>query len=201
MTESLDICDYLNDHDGKPLGETAVDQVEVKKYVKHIGKWDGNCWAFLNMDAGAKGFMGKITSHRLGFLKKRLSELPEESELVSAYKAKIEVLNGTYSEKQIDECKSQLEEILTSANTVLATNPYICGSEYSLGDVLFTCLLFRLEGSQLSNRQSVSDYYKRIQERPSFKKTFHSFAIQKSKAILVVSALPSLIWSGLTGCY
>jgi glutathione S-transferase len=61
---------------------------------------------------------------------------------------------------------TQLTSILDEAEQQLGRSPYLAGQEYSIADVMFTPLLFRLgvvgkTGEYLKPRPKVSDYFNR----------------------------------------
>jgi hypothetical protein len=62
--------------------------------------------------------------------------------------------------------RQQLVGLLDEAEQQLATSPYLAGQAYSVADVIFTPVLFRLgmagkTGEYLKPRPNVSEYYNR----------------------------------------
>lgn len=75
----------------------------------------------------------------------------------------------------------ELEEALSSGG-----GPFICGTDYSLADVLFTCLLCRAVWSkplveEIEDRPHVQQYWDMVQSRPSFKSADMWLAMRPSK--------------------
>lgn len=73
-----------------------------------------------------------------------------------------------------DETKDKVLDVLNELEDTLSSGgPFICGAEYSLADVLFTCLLCRAVWSkplvaEIHDRAHVAEYWDMVHSRASF---------------------------------
>jgi glutathione S-transferase len=118
------------------------------------------------------------TANRKVLIKKSPAELAE-------HLAKIP--NVDYRERQrlsitqglaaphVAQALRNYDKYVGDMDAALAAHPYLAGDAYSLADVAATPYMFRAEAIGLENlwqgrRPRVADWYRRIRERPSFKK-------------------------------
>lgn len=131
-------------------------------------------------------------------------------DLADVYKKKIETLNRLSAEPsdkaKVDGSKAQLVGLLDEANSRLNSTKYLAGDEYSMADVIFTPVLYRIpqvgqEKELLDPRVNVKKYWGELKKRPSFKTTF---AATENPFLAATTALPSLgniLYSKITNKY
>jgi glutathione S-transferase len=66
LLQSLDICEYLNEFDGKPLG-TGNDKKLVENWVQTLARWDGNLYMDTKTSPAAKWIMKTLNDYKIGF--------------------------------------------------------------------------------------------------------------------------------------
>eukprot|EP00882_Tetradesmus_deserticola_P006755 GHRQ01007110.1.p2 GENE.GHRQ01007110.1~~GHRQ01007110.1.p2 ORF type:complete len:144 (+),score=70.89 GHRQ01007110.1:993-1424(+) len=99
-----------------------------------------------------------------------------------------------------------LLELLDGAEQQLAKSSFLAGPAYSVADVMFTPVLYRLgmankTGEYLKPRPNVSNYYNRMKERPSFKAAFGAAGSPLTAAGALGPALLKAQLASLTGWY
>jgi glutathione S-transferase/glutaredoxin len=199
ITQSREICDYLNQLDKTPLGGNQVNQAHVKEWVDLIANWDGNIYMAAYTPSGAAQVLGRLNEFKIKFAEARAKEAPH---LAAEYEKKIQALSSTLSEGDYFENKLELDKIMDKANQVLASQPYVCGSAYSLADVILTPIVYRVFASGqncLKGRKNVSEWYTKMKERPSFQQTFKSAFVQKNPGLAILPAIVPALVCKLTG--
>ena len=73
-----------------------------------------------------------------------------------------------------DVALEPLKKVLDSIEENLKDGDFLCGSDYTMADCLFTCLLARLNMVHLlpeilTTKPKLSAWWSKVQERPSFK--------------------------------
>ncbi|KAI8905552.1 hypothetical protein EDD86DRAFT_66934 [Gorgonomyces haynaldii] len=201
LLQSKEIMEYLNGFDGKPLG-ASVPKAQVEKWVGLIADWDGNLYVRFKSPEEVVEMQRKISKFRIGFAEARRKENPD---LDAVYDAKIKDMQHKDDPtlESMKACELQLFDILDQCEQAL-TNDFLAGKEFTIADVVLICLLYRVNIAGqlhllLEKRPRLDQYYQRMQERPSFQKTFHSTFVQRNP---VFNVLPTLFkaqlaqWTG-----
>jgi glutaredoxin 3 len=199
INQSREICDYINNLDGKPLGGQDVDHGLVKEWVDLIAEWDGNMYMASYAPEGAKKVLGLLNEFKIKFAKARASEVPE---LAEVYMKKIEQLSHIDTETEIHENRLELDQIMDKAEVALSQHPYLCGNAYTLADLLLTPMVYRVFAAGqncLKDRKNISEWYNRMKSRPSYLKTFKSAYVQKNPAVAILPAIVPAMVCKLTG--
>jgi len=207
VPESKEIVEHVNNKDGKPLGGDKVDQTLAAAWADKIHAWDGNLFVAGNGDPGTAKVLQGLQDYKIKYAEARAKQHPE---LAQVYAEKIEGMKKAGAEGA-DKAKvaanlSQLTSILDDAEQQLAQSPYLAGEEYSIADVMFTPMLFRLgvvgkTGEYLKPRPKVSDYFNRVKTRPSFRQAFGAAENKLTAAKLLLPALVKSKFAHLTGWY
>ena len=188
MTESLDIIHYLNDLDGNPLGK--VDPEQVNKWVNLIAPWNGNVFMTAVQPDSVMAIFKKLNGYKIKFCQEQIKEHPE---LASLYQCKIDYMLAMPSDQVKEDNIRQIKSILEECEGQLEHSKFIAGNDYTIADVLLTCALVRIQSAGQSAMvkplKHLSQYFDRIQQRPSFQKTFKATLTQKVPALTVLPAL------------
>lgn len=206
ITESKAIIEYVDNKDGQPLGGNNVDRGAVKEWLDLVDKWDGNLFA-AGMGGPAAKLLGVLSDYKKQYAQARMAEHPELREIYEKKLASMEKMGKESSDPTaIESNKQQLHSLLDKAEGVLAKQPYLAGAEYSAADVIITPVLFRIhtfsqDSTYVDPRPHVKEYYKRLQARPSFDRTFSAAQNPIKAAGLVLPDLVKTAWSSLTGVY
>ncbi|KAI8905573.1 thioredoxin-like protein [Gorgonomyces haynaldii] len=201
ITDSNEICVYLDDVDGKPLGGHHVDRVQVHEWLKLMADWDGNLYMESKAPAAGQQLFAKLNAFKIAFAQARAKEHPE---LAHDYNAKIAKMSHQHTPEEIKKCEEELDAILDKVEDHLKTTlgldaasytpQYLAGAEYSLADLFLTCLVYRVEAAGqkqvIESRPYLTKWYERMKARPSFKQTFKGYAHQK---LPLLALLPTLV--------
>jgi glutathione S-transferase len=199
LTQSRQICDYLNELDNQPLGGKEVDQVKVKEWVDLMADWDGNMYMAAHSPAGAKKVLGKLNEFKVKYAEARAKEVPH---LAEVYQKKIQQLSHVDTESDIHENNIELDAIMDKAEQVLANQPYLCGSAYSMADLILTPMVYRVFAAGqncLNGRKNLGNWFTRMKQRPSYEKTFKSAMVQKNPGLAILPAIVPALVCKLTG--
>ncbi|KAF8063800.1 hypothetical protein HT031_003657 [Scenedesmus sp. PABB004] len=197
--------EHVNNLGGAPLGGGEADQAAAARWVDRIVAWDGNLFLAANADPTAAGVLGRLSAFKRKFAEARAAEHPE---LADTYATKIQSMAAADASAgdapAVAANEATLVSLLDDAEAALAAGgPWLAGA-YSVADVAFTPLLFRLgmagkTSDYLKPRPGVSRYYDAAKERPSFAQAFGPAG---SKLTLASSLLPALLkaqlaaWTG-----
>lgn len=82
-----------------------------------------------------------------------------------------------FSKLEYDIAIEQLERALQRIDAALSKSSFLCGEIYTLPDACVTPIIVRLEdpgmGGLMAPHQHLQDWYRRIQERPSFAEAYY----------------------------
>lgn len=207
ITDSRAIVEYVNALEPGPLGGSEADQTLAAAWVGKLCAWDGNLFLAGASDPGAASLLGKLSDFKIKFAEARARENPD---LADTYRRKVEGIRAAGAEAgdaaAVAANVKQLESLLDEAEVQLGKTTWLAGPAYSIADVCFTPLLFRLGmASQTSRflgpRPAVSAYYRRAKERPSFEPAFGAASSKLTLARLLVPALLRAQFAALTGWY
>ena len=173
-------------HDGVPLAESTV----INEYLDDrfpdiplkpedaLGRARMRLWT-KQLDEGVHLAIGTIT-YCIAYRYQRLQLSEKELEAYLAKKPVAEhrarsrdrIFNGVKS-KAFAPALMRAEKMLADMDATLAESPYLAGKAYTLADAGFTPYVNRLDQLRLSvmwdGRPHLTDWYDRIQARPSFK--------------------------------
>lgn len=132
-----------------------------------------------------QGLEGWILRRSVQIKQRLLPQLMQaHPELVSHYEAKLKDVrqwNSTVQDQQaIASLNRKIEPMLTQLETQLIETEWLCGTAYSLADVVWTAVLNRLEELKFNNlwtdstRPALAAYFQRLKARPSFKAAIQS---------------------------
>jgi glutathione S-transferase len=83
-----------------------------------------------------------------------------------------------FSQAELDESMDRLRETLERMEKSLAEGPWVVGGQFTIADVALMPTVVRLEDLKLTRLWSdlprVADWYRRIQARPAFAKTYYA---------------------------
>lgn len=195
MSSSLEICKLVNASHA-PLGEINDSQ---EKLIKEVAAWNGNTF-MLAASPQLDGLFIKLNAYKINFCKARMAENPN---LAAIYQAKIDSLSNLPSQNERSENVSQVKAIVDTAEKQLSTFPFLAGDSYTLADLLFTVVLYRIgvagKLSMIDTKPQVKAYYARMQERPSFSKTFNDTFGQRLPIFGLLPAMLRAFFCDLTG--
>lgn len=169
----------------------------------------------MQLQGTARSFFTLFEQFKERYCQARLDECTQDDQTSrQAYQTKLLQIKQPFSSQDKQECQEQLDSILITAQESLDKNLFLAGKDYSMADILMTCLLVRLKDAgkdkintlgtikrNLSNHPQIQDYFKRVQSRPSFQKTFSGSQFAKVFGLMVFRDIPSLFLSKLTGRY
>mmetsp|Transcript_13619 Transcript_13619/g.23946 ORF Transcript_13619/g.23946 Transcript_13619/m.23946 type:complete len:293 (+) Transcript_13619:126-1004(+) len=209
LTESLDICRYLDNIDGQPLGGDKVDRDLAEKFVQELEALNGNSYAATVMPEGVINVLKEMTAYKKKFAEARVKDTPD---LAEAYKEKIASMGAMVEARdpaKAAQIKAQLKKVLDMAELHLELPPkiegevvidkertlFLAGSAYSLPDALLSTLLYRIvdlsqHKQEIAPRPALNAYMRRVRERPSWNA---AFGVASSTWGKVSGFVPSLV--------
>lgn len=193
IPESAEIIRWADEQGDGPLGGDKVDRQFVSEWLKKVDAWDGNLYAAAGSGAGS--FLKVSNNHKIRVAEAAAKRNPD---LADVYMKKIETLKKTNEEpsnkEAVEANKAQLVGLLDEADTRLSSTKYLAGDEYTMADVIFTPVLYRIpqvsqEKELLDPRVNVKKYWGDLKKRPSYRTTF---AASENPFYAAKTALPSL---------
>eukprot|EP00878_Enallax_costatus_P004115 GHUV01004343.1.p1 GENE.GHUV01004343.1~~GHUV01004343.1.p1 ORF type:complete len:195 (+),score=74.61 GHUV01004343.1:238-822(+) len=190
-----------------PLGGGGADQQLAAQWAEKVKQWDGNLFLAANSNPGAAKLLGKLQTYKIRYAEARAKEHPELREV---YNSKIESLKAADAASGDAAAVSTNEKVLVGlldeAEQQLSKTQYLAGGAYSVADVIFTPVLFRLgmgnkTAYYLKPRPNVSAYYNRMKSRPSFHEVFGPASSSFTLAKALVPTLIRAQLASLTGQY
>lgn len=205
IPESADIVRWADEQGNGPLGGDKVDRKFVSEWITKVDSWDGNLYAAAFSGAGS--VLKLSNNHKIKVAEAAAKKSPD---LADVYKQKVESLkkiNEEPSDKaKVAANKEQLVGLLDEANSRLNSTKYLAGDEYSMADVIFTPVLYRIpqvsqDKELLDPRVNVKKYWGELKKRPSYKTTFSSSDNPFQAASTALPSLGSILYSKLTNKY
>mmetsp|Transcript_14011 Transcript_14011/g.30314 ORF Transcript_14011/g.30314 Transcript_14011/m.30314 type:complete len:269 (+) Transcript_14011:173-979(+) len=205
--ETIDVLNYVNEYGGKPLGGTEVDQAAVKCWTHKLHAWDGNLFATTSSDKNTRQIMSFIGQYRRRYAEARKRENPD---LAAVYDAKLAAMKASEQEAadtaKVEANRKELSSLMAEADEALGKTKFIAGDEYSLADVVLTCMLYRIhmvhkEKYYVEPHPQVKAYYSRVRQRPSWSTVFGPQESNLTKLAVVLPALLKAQFCSLTGWY
>lgn len=182
VPESLDIIRFIDANLAGGISLTPKD-TELRQRMEHFIKLH---YSFEVEDLTLSYLMMTILPIRVMMPKMMAGTVPrlkalkkEHPEIKETIDRKIKQNNARVEKfKNYEELYESTEEKVLDAldeleNTLSSGGPFICGEEYTLADVLFTCLLCRAVWAkplvaEIEERPHVAEYWDMVQSRPSF---------------------------------
>lgn len=186
IVDSKRICQYLDDELPEPISLVPDDKTIAEDVMKQVAIVDGTphpavLYGFHPDDDQRPDFIKHVMSDvyelKVEALESLIAQNSEDTQLVAAYRSKISketagkklahdanVQNAVREEVQgiIDTLDKQLEA---------KADPWICGSEFTLADLVWAISLYRLQwlglAYQWENLPRVLEYADRVYHRPS----------------------------------
>ncbi|KAI8802197.1 hypothetical protein BJ742DRAFT_873465 [Cladochytrium replicatum] len=208
LTDSMSCSRYVDSADGKPLGSAeGVDAAKVDEWVDRIAQWDGNLFMRAQGSPTVLKVLAQANDFKIKFSAARAKEHPHLKEI---YERKINALTneGKPSEADIQANYDNLTDLITKAESALATSPYLAGPAYSLADAHFTVVIWRVHATSpaaaakfldSAKYPKVNEYFEKVKARPSYAKTFAGPGL--SGLVGMIGNLAKFQYSSFTGSY
>jgi glutathione S-transferase len=205
ITQSVEIIRWA-DRQGPPLGGDSVDRAFIDEWLNKVNAWDGNLFAAANTPAGPA--LKVSTEYKIKIAEANAKKNPD---MADVYKEKVSTMSKNLIEDPsnptvCDENRKQLVALLDEANARLATNKFLAGPAYSMADVIFTPVLYRLhqlkfDGEYLDSRPVIKRYYAELLKRPSYKAVFGTSDNPLASAAEVIPSVGKIAVDKVTGKY
>ncbi|KAG0622458.1 hypothetical protein M758_3G098700 [Ceratodon purpureus] len=204
LTESLDIIRWV-DRQGSSLGGNTANKTFVSEWLSKVDAWDGNLFAMSNSNAG--GMFKYVTKFKIKVAQSHATRNVDMSDL---YMKKIANMNKVLEEVDdaavVEANKMQLVALLDEAEMRLGKSRYLAGNQYTIADVIFTPVVYRLFSTKkdqqyLTTRSNIRQYYEELKQRPSYNKVFHVSDSSLSAASLILPTLIKIFFINLIKRY
>lgn len=205
ITDSVEIIRWA-DRQGAPLGGDSVDRAFVDEWLNKVSAWDGNLFVAANTPGGA--VLKVSTEYKIKVAEANAKKNPDMADL---YKEKISamtknLIENPNNEKVTEDNRKQLGALLDEANARLANNKYLAGPAYSMADVIFTPVLYRIyqlkfDSQYLDSRPNIKRYYQELEKRPSYKAVFGTSDNPIAAAGEVIPSIGKVVVDKVTGKY
>lgn len=183
VTDSIRIIQYLDEtFPHPPLTPAAPElQVIMQRWITLQNQFPMREVMYGNY----QGLEGWILRRSVQIKQRVLPQLMQaHPELLAFYEAKLEDVrqwNSSIQDRRaIASINQKIEPMLTQLETQLIQTEWLCGTNYSLADVVWTAVLNRLEelkfGDLWANntRPALAAYFQRLKARPNFKAAIQS---------------------------
>lgn len=211
LTQTIDQLRYVDDKCGSgPLGGEAVDRKLVSELTDALHAWDGNIFAFANLDKGTSGILSGLEDFRkkVAACQQKKAEAAGDAELAQIYGDKLESMKKSAAHNKDPEAvatnRKELAAMLDRCEGLLEKSKYLAGPEFSVADVLLASVLHRLgtvkqTSEFLKPRPRLSRYFdEQIKTRPSWTKAFPSPLASVS---IMLPTIMKVKFCTLTGWY
>ncbi|XP_073391330.1 glutathione S-transferase TCHQD isoform X4 [Physcomitrium patens] len=204
LTESLDIVKWA-DRQGSSLGGDAVDRTFVSEWLTKVNAWDGNLFAMFN--SPARGMFRYVTKFKIKTAESYAQRFPD---LADVYRKKVvsmkQVLREVDDAETVNANMAQLVALLDEAEMRLRNFKFLAGNQYSVADVIFTPVVYRLFSTKkdqeyLNSRPHIRTYYQDLKTRSSYKKVFGISDTSLGTMWVVLPALLKVFWTNFTRRY
>lgn len=122
---------------------------------------------------------------RLDALKKLIEQHRFDEQLCSLYSRKFEEIEHWQlveaDKARLAEIRGRMNHLLGDLEVQLTETPFLAGADYSLAEIAWTPVLYRIEECGLADdwihqkRPQLSDHYNRLKQRPSFDAAISAF--------------------------
>ncbi|CAM6026218.1 unnamed protein product [Sphagnum balticum] len=189
ICESLPILEYI-DTINDPF---RLHQCEtVREWVRRINEWDAKLLTLSNVPERVWHFFSRFKRHVL------IANMTKNPDLATLYHTKLRSMHAIEENlKSIEELaanKQQLKCLLDDAEEQLSTTQFIAGFTFSVADAAFMAVLGRIEllkvsAEYLQPRPQVSLYWKRMKERPSYKRVIGKYSARVMHLKFVIPSI------------
>ncbi|PSN16080.1 hypothetical protein C7293_04300 [filamentous cyanobacterium CCT1] len=185
ITDSAVIIQYLDEQFPHfPLTPTALEsQAKMQRWIDLQNQFPMREVMYGNY----RGLDGWVLRRSVRIKQKLLPQLIQtHPDLRTQYAAKladVKQWNATVQDRQaIARINEKIEPMLTQLETQLVQTEWLCGTTYSLADVVWTAVLNRLEELKFDSlwadtRPRLNAYINRLKARPSFKAAIQADAM------------------------
>lgn len=205
ITDSVEIVRWA-DRQGAPLGGDSVDRAFVDEWLTKVSSWDGNLFVAANTPGGLA--LKASTEYKNKVAEANAKKNPDMADL---YKEKISMMTKNLIENPRNETvaednRRQLGALLDEANARLASNKFLAGPAYSMADVIFTPVLYRIhqlkfDSQYLDSRPNIRRYYQELEKRPSYNAVFGTSDNPIAAAGEVLPSVGKVVVDKVTGKY
>jgi glutathione S-transferase len=184
IIESTVILEYLEDAFPEvPLRPTdPSSRAGMRMWLKRI---DEGLHAAAGVLMNAVGYRYRYLSMPPSELERYLAKIRDPDKRA----VKRQVIEQGADAPQVVGALHRFQKVLEDIEVRLADAPWLCGEAYSLAEAAYTPYMFRLETMQMSELweeglPKVSNWYRRIRERPSFHEGVIAPAIESNLNLL-----------------
>ncbi|KAL2894004.1 Glutathione S-transferase TCHQD [Bienertia sinuspersici] len=146
---------------------------EVLEWIHKIQEWNPKYFTLSHVPEKHRLYVSKFLRQVI------IARMAEYPDLASAYHLRLRDAYDT-EEKLTDpevirSSEEHLVRLLDEVETQLNQTSYLAGEEFTMADVMLIPILARLmllnlENEYLINRPNIADYWRMVQQRPSYKK-------------------------------
>jgi glutathione S-transferase len=178
---------------------TLTEQALVEKMTKWLDLQDSFPMREL-IYGNMKGIDGIVARRSVRMKKDIIAKLMRENpDLHAQYVAKLEDVknwNATVENlAQVAGINERMNKILDQLENEVSKSDWLCGSNYSLADLVWTAVLHYLEQVKLDTlwsngrRSAIASYFEHLKARPSYKMAIKDFLTPKVMQPVVIAGL------------
>ncbi|KMT19631.1 hypothetical protein BVRB_1g010190 isoform B [Beta vulgaris subsp. vulgaris] len=151
---------------------------EVIEWMHKIQEWNPKYFTLSHVPEKHRLYVTKFTRQ---VVIARMAEFPD---LASAYHLRLRDAYDTEEKLQDPEVTLRSQEhlvrLLDAVETQLNDNSYLAGEKFTMADVMLIpvlarLVLLKLEHEYIDNRPNISEYWKMVQQRPSYKRVIGKY--------------------------
>jgi tetrachloro-p-hydroquinone reductive dehalogenase len=170
VTDSAKIIHYLADRSGGGLPQNPHQRAEVERWVKIADAFPLHA---ISYSRGGIPRGKELLESRLARIIQNKARYPDLADTYAALYDRVSALrDASINSEGTKAALAELDVVFSSLDTFLSSEPFIGSKTYSIADVIWTVTLARLDmlklGDLFSGFPSLSAYYERMVERPSF---------------------------------
>jgi glutathione S-transferase len=174
IIESAVMCEYLDEvfpHKPRLVPNSPVARAHMRSWLRYIDEVP-------SMAIRVPSFQKVFVSRFKSMTEAEFKSFADANPLRRSFLLKMSPKG--FSQFEYDIAIDQLKGTLQRMNAALSNNEFICGSTYTVADACMTPIIVRLEDLGMADlvkpHQHLRDWYKRIQERPSFAEAYYKGA-------------------------
>jgi glutathione S-transferase len=171
IIESAVMCEYLDEVFTKSprlVPETPIERAHMRAWLRFIDE-------IPSMAIRVPSFQNVFLSSFKTMTDEEFNSFADANPLRRGFFLKMS-RNG-FSALEYDIAMKQLAQTLQRINRALAKSSFLCGETYTVADACITPIVVRLEdlglGGLMADHAQVQNWYKRMQERPSFADAYY----------------------------
>lgn len=205
MVLDIALINRWADRQGSSLGGDSVDRTFVSEWLTRVNAWDGNLFGVFN--SSARGMLRYVTKFKIKTAESYAQRIPD---LADVYRKKAvsmkQFLREVDDAEAVKANKVQLVALLDEAEMRLKNSKFLAGNQYSVADVIFTPVVYRLLSTKkdqeyLSTRPHIRIYFQDLKTRPSYKKVFEFSDTGLGTMWIILPALLKVFWANFTRRY